>query len=443
MTVLHVLTPPARQLLTIFQVDSFASEPYCGNPAAIVRVPHGVPATPPYDLDNPPKTGEAEQEWLWPGLSVDSMQKIANEKNLGGTVYYVIDHTKTDEDADGKTLYAYLRWFTSSKEVQLCGHGTLAAAYAIFRFEPAARGKSWILFTTKYKGNLELQKADVELWQAAEVADTAFPVGPQVGQVVGAATSAGVAGEGGGAAVSSAAGVSDDPVAAVERFLRPLPLKMRLPVDKTKPLVEEDGASGRVFEEDDGVRERWDGLRKFCFQEEVRPKLLLRSRQEKEFDHVLVFETAEEIASLEPNHEMIRKFLPKNEGCRSLICTAPGGAGRSILDSRGAAGYDADQPSTKKLRTTAAATEDRHCVSRVFATNIDIPEDPVTGSAHTTLAAYWCSRLGLDRTGAAALRARQIHPTRSGAVECEWAEGQPSVTLTGTATLIEVGAIVV
>lgn len=34
------------------------------------------------------------------------------------------------------------------------------------------------------------------------------------------------------------------------------------------------------------------------------------------------------------------------------------------------------------------------CVSRVFGPNAGIPEDPVTGSAHCTLAAHWGERLG-------------------------------------------------
>jgi len=34
------------------------------------------------------------------------------------------------------------------------------------------------------------------------------------------------------------------------------------------------------------------------------------------------------------------------------------------------------------------------CVSRVFAPAVGIPEDPVTGSAHCTLAPYWADRLG-------------------------------------------------
>lgn len=37
------------------------------------------------------------------------------------------------------------------------------------------------------------------------------------------------------------------------------------------------------------------------------------------------------------------------------------------------------------------------CVSRVFGPNAGIPEDPVTGSAHCTLAAFWSARLGRDQ----------------------------------------------
>ncbi len=36
------------------------------------------------------------------------------------------------------------------------------------------------------------------------------------------------------------------------------------------------------------------------------------------------------------------------------------------------------------------------CVSRVFAPSAGIAEDPVTGSAHCTLAPFWAERLGRD-----------------------------------------------
>jgi len=41
-----------------------------------------------------------------------------------------------------------------------------------------------------------------------------------------------------------------------------------------------------------------------------------------------------------------------------------------------------------------------------------VPEDPVTGSAHTKLAPYWAARLGKRR-----LRARQLSQ-RGGDLEC-------------------------
>ncbi len=49
--------------------------------------------------------------------------------------------------------------------------------------------------------------------------------------------------------------------------------------------------------------------------------------------------------------------------------------------------------------TAAAADPDRgyDFVSRFFAPAAGIPEDPVTGSAHTALAPYWSARLGRDR----------------------------------------------
>ena len=48
---------------------------------------------------------------------------------------------------------------------------------------------------------------------------------------------------------------------------------------------------------------------------------------------------------------------------------------------------------------TAPAADPRSCydfVSRVFAPAQGIPEDPVTGSAHTALAPYWTARLGRE-----------------------------------------------
>jgi PhzF family phenazine biosynthesis protein len=52
-------------------------------------------------------------------------------------------------------------------------------------------------------------------------------------------------------------------------------------------------------------------------------------------------------------------------------------------------------------------------VSRFFAPNQGIPEDPVTGSAHSTLVPYWA-----DRLGKMAMRARQVS-ARTGELQVE------------------------
>jgi len=72
-----------------------------------------------------------------------------------------------------------------------------------------------------------------------------------------------------------------------------------------------------------------------------------------------------------------------------------------------------------------AKGESAEVVSRCFYPKLGIDEDPVTGSAHTTLAAYWCGQLGKSE-----FSARQIS-SRGGEVHCRL-EGE-SVFLSGTA----------
>jgi PhzF family phenazine biosynthesis protein len=82
--------------LKMWQVDAFASRPLGGNPAAIVPL----------------------ERWLDDAL----MQAIAAENNVAETAFFV----KT-----GAGAYD-LRWFAPSREVDLCGHATLASAWVIF-----------------------------------------------------------------------------------------------------------------------------------------------------------------------------------------------------------------------------------------------------------------------------------------------------------------------
>ena len=72
-------------------------------------------------------------------------------------------------------------------------------------------------------------------------------------------------------------------------------------------------------------------------------------------------------------------------------------------------------------------------VSRVFAPQAGIPEDPVTGSAHTVLAPYWCERLG--RTTLTGLQAS----SRAGLVGVEI--NGDRVTVTGRAVTVFDGVL--
>ena len=79
--------------LTLYQVDAFASEPFRGNPAAVVPL----------------------ESWLPDEL----LAAIAEENNLSETAFLV----RKAKDRFG------LRWFTPKVEVDLCGHATLASAW--------------------------------------------------------------------------------------------------------------------------------------------------------------------------------------------------------------------------------------------------------------------------------------------------------------------------
>lgn len=81
--------------LDLYQVDAFSSQTFSGNPAAVCP------------LDN----------WL----SDELMQKIAQENNLAETAFFVKEESGY-----------YIRWFTPTKEVNLCGHATLATAFILF-----------------------------------------------------------------------------------------------------------------------------------------------------------------------------------------------------------------------------------------------------------------------------------------------------------------------
>ena len=106
-----------------YQVDAFATRAFEGNPAAVCP------------LDS----------WLDDGL----LQAIAEENNLSETAFFV------------PTVKGFgLRWFTPVKEVDLCGHATLATAHIIF--EKLGYDQPVITFETR-SGDLFVKRKGPQL----------------------------------------------------------------------------------------------------------------------------------------------------------------------------------------------------------------------------------------------------------------------------------------
>ena len=236
--------------LKIYQLDSFTDKIFGGNPAAVVPL----------------------SEWI----SDELMQKIALENNLAETAFYVLEGDKY-----------HIRWFTTTVEVNLCGHATLATAYQIFRYENYPN--STIEFTSR-SGILKVEKQGNSL-------ELDFPMDKLI--------------------------LAETPQALIDSL-------------------------GLV------PTETYKGVT----------------------DYMLIFESEAQIKAFKPDFKKMSEV-----NCRGVIVTAKG----DTVDF----------------------------VSRFFGPNSGGDEDPVTGSAHTSLTPYWAKVL--DKTE---LKARQIS-SRGGELHCK------------------------
>ena len=109
--------------LPLFQIDAFAERVFQGNPAAVCPL----------------------EAWLPEAL----MQAIAAENNLSETAFCV---------PEGESYG--LRWFTPLKEIDLCGHATLATAHVLFEHLGFAGAE--IVFSTR-SGALRVTRAGARL----------------------------------------------------------------------------------------------------------------------------------------------------------------------------------------------------------------------------------------------------------------------------------------
>jgi PhzF family phenazine biosynthesis protein len=231
-------------------IDAFTDRPFAGNPAAVCL------------LD------EAD---TWPDETW--MQQVAAEMHLSETAFA----HPLSESADADWA---LRWFTPEVETNLCGHATLATAYAMHRDRGTPgtvrfMSRSGVLVAhTSQDGTITLD------FPAAQLSEASAPDG----------------------------------------------------------LAEALGASPRATQATCALG-----------------------------DLLVVLDDEASVRTLAPDLGTIARIIRRDD-IRGVIVTA------SASSQDG--GYD--------------------FVSRFFAPAAGIPEDPVTGSAHTALAPYWSGRLGRD-----------------------------------------------
>lgn len=240
--------------LPLYWVDAFTDKIFHGNPAAVVPLA------------------------AWPESAL--MQRIAFENGLAETAFFV-------RTGPGRF---HLRWFTPELEMDLCGHATLASAFAIFTQLGEAGDRlvfdslSGPLIVTRRGALLELD----------------FPSRPP-------------------AAVAAA----QVPPALLAGLGGPPPA--------------------------------WIG---------------------KARDYFCVYPDPDAVLALRPDFAVLNQL-----DVIGIIATGPARAGADF-------------------------------VSRFFAPNCGVPEDPVTGSSHCTLVPYWAERLGKTT-----LHARQVS-ARGGELFC-------------------------
>tara|TARA_B100000900_G_scaffold15757_1_gene12449 strand:+ start:509 stop:1291 length:783 start_codon:yes stop_codon:yes gene_type:complete len=235
--------------LDIFYVDAFADKLFSGNPAAVIFT-------------------DINDEAL--------MQKIANENNLSETAFINVEANAN-----------YIRWFSPTTEVNLCGHATLASAFIYFNY----------IDTSKSEISFQSASGNLKVTRKLDIYELDFP----------------------------------------------------------KDNFQEIDAKEKVFNIT-GIRpiETYIG----------------------DINMLAVYETEEDIKLMKPNFENLINL-----------------EGQGLIVSSRSNDYD--------------------FVSRYFCPKYGINEDPVTGSAHTTLIPYWSTRLSKRK-----LHAKQVS-LRGGELFCE------------------------
>lgn len=107
----------------LFVIDAFTDSAFAGNSAGVVL-----------DAD---------------GLSEAQMQAIAREINAGATAFVA-------RPTQRAAAYAY-RWFSPACEIQMCGHGMLAATHALIEAGRVPHDDATLAIETRYRGLIDVR----------------------------------------------------------------------------------------------------------------------------------------------------------------------------------------------------------------------------------------------------------------------------------------------
>lgn len=167
---------------------------------------------------------------------------------------------------------------------------------------------------------------------------------------------------------------------------------------------------------------------------------------------VLKFQTASGELSVEKSEDLLSMNFPARPPIETtppqILTEALGVEASYVLESRDLLAVFEDEnviqnmsPDFDKIRKikshfaviVTAPGESSDFVSRFFAPNAGVNEDPVTGSAHCTLIPYWAKRLNQNK-----LHAYQLS-SRKGELFCEYSGNR--VSISGRSTLFAKGEI--
>eukprot|EP00457_Paulinella_chromatophora_P006940 gb/GEZN01006960.1/.p1 GENE.gb/GEZN01006960.1/~~gb/GEZN01006960.1/.p1 ORF type:complete len:378 (+),score=72.82 gb/GEZN01006960.1/:64-1197(+) len=340
----------SQSSVQVFTVDAFTDSAFGGNPAAVVLLPPG------------------------PGPNVAWMQNVAAEMNLSETAFVLLLNTSSPSQG----CVFSLRWFTPQKEIDLCGHATLAAAHILYQQNKVPREKD-IIFRTKFKGDLRARFGGSTQRKKQEEGkeDQAKPTKQQEEK--------------------------DEQAMITLSFPQEAP--QQLGVTDSDSLLKVGAIVGALLDKPHAP-----------FKETCR-ELGLKWMGAHDQRIFLRLDDPAVLLRVAPNFPLLAKV-----DCRGVCVTAPGQS-------------DAPQEVGSQLDTQIKNLERYDFVSRFFATYVGINEDPVTGSTHCSLAPLWAQISGKTEFLAyqASKRGGVLH------VKMVKEEGQDKVELRGQAFTVTQG----